>query len=791
LLTASAGNKYLRREATRDSRAPGAADEEASEARSECPAGVSLRWSAEVASSVYATPLVADLFGDGGRQVVVSTFVQALESLEGADGSKTPGFPSAHGSTAHASPFLFDADGDGALDVGVALYDGEVVFHSADGVLLPQRLRIPALAVPRDWHVGLAPDPLDRSQLDVGDGPQPPAGPARRLLQAANASEADGGGGWASDATLAAGAAEAESEESGAAFDANSHAPETLLGHEGAYEGGRAGGRDYRGDYRGRGGGPPHDPDDYYAGWATEAGWAGRGAGAEEEAGADAVLIDPHILCSPTLADLDGDGRLELLVSVSYYFDKEVYAEEEARKRLPANISLGDYHATGLVVFDLSSLRLLWKVHLDLSTDAASFRAVTYSSPAAADVDADGRLEVFLGTSVGFVYSFSAEGALRAGYPLQLGEVQAYPGLADLDGDGALELLVADTRGNVACFDAQRGVEKWERHLGSSAAQGPTFADVDGDGALDVILGTHDGRVHALRGADGADCAGFPFVTRGRVLAPVLALGAHPDGAGAGRRPRLTLVAASFDGFLYFVDAQRGCADAVDIGETMYGQPLAEDVDGDGRLELIVTTMNGNVLCLATPWAHHALLAWPAQAPDGNPAARAGVAGVAVGPASRALRDVSTADFPVQFAVSEERAGAAAAAALAALRRPGSGAAPGEYVVTTTLRVAGRAPVSRALRVAGAGSYALRLPAPPQRSRGVVRVEMVDPYGLRYADTFSLSFHMRYARLLKWLLVLPFTFVALALGGGWLVEEGRPADRGRAGLLGAEPRRDD
>ena len=81
---ATVGNKYLRREATRDSRAPGAAEAEDEDAprRSSCSAGVSLRWSAEVASSVYATPLLADLFGDGTKQVVVPTFVQYLESLE-------------------------------------------------------------------------------------------------------------------------------------------------------------------------------------------------------------------------------------------------------------------------------------------------------------------------------------------------------------------------------------------------------------------------------------------------------------------------------------------------------------------------------------------------------------------------------------------------------------------------------------------------------------------------------------------------------------------------------------
>ena len=50
---------------------------------SACHVDLSVRWTAEVVSSVYATPLVTDaLYGDGTSQVVVPTFVHALEALE-------------------------------------------------------------------------------------------------------------------------------------------------------------------------------------------------------------------------------------------------------------------------------------------------------------------------------------------------------------------------------------------------------------------------------------------------------------------------------------------------------------------------------------------------------------------------------------------------------------------------------------------------------------------------------------------------------------------------------------
>lgn len=34
------------------------------------------------------------------------------------------------------------------------------------------------------------------------------------------------------------------------------------------------------------------------------------------------VLVDAHVLATPVIADIDGDGGDELIVTVSYYFDK-------------------------------------------------------------------------------------------------------------------------------------------------------------------------------------------------------------------------------------------------------------------------------------------------------------------------------------------------------------------------------------------------------------------------------------------------------------------------------------
>ena len=65
-------------------------------------------------------------------------------------------------------------------------------------------------------------------------------------------------------------------------------------------------------------------------------------------------------------------------------------------------------------------------MHLDLTTDETKLRAYIYSSPAVADLDGDGTMEIAVGTSMGFVYVLAgADGKLRDGFPVQMNEIQA------------------------------------------------------------------------------------------------------------------------------------------------------------------------------------------------------------------------------------------------------------------------------------------------------------------------------------------------------------------------------
>ena len=53
--------------------------------------------------------------------------MHCAQVLEGADGAQAAGWPAFHKSKVHASPLLYDVDGDGVQDILVPTYDGEVL----------------------------------------------------------------------------------------------------------------------------------------------------------------------------------------------------------------------------------------------------------------------------------------------------------------------------------------------------------------------------------------------------------------------------------------------------------------------------------------------------------------------------------------------------------------------------------------------------------------------------------------------------------------------------------------
>lgn len=817
-------NKFRERQATDDALGYPNFDEDEL-LNTQCPQHLELRWQSEVSSSIYATPLIADINSDGKLEIVIPSFVHYLEVLEGPDGDKLPGWPAFHQSTVHSTPLLYDIDKDGVREIALATYNGEVLFFRISGYMMSDKLEIPRLRVKKDWYVGLYPDHADRSHPNVNDEQLVQDALVGSLHQqngskvVANVTHSTEGHQDSSNRVQEEVKRDTAKSSNSVPTDAEHHQlntsqnenkpteqhqlnasqvenlvrtndsqPETDIKMPlktndtksglGSTGGGSTGGEktsrrrllenkdsESKDDVRAAtveniGGLEAdadssfellRDPDDLadeynydYDDYVDDAMWGDEEwTEAQHEKLEDYVEIDAHVLCTPVIADIDKDGVSEMIVAVSYFFDREYYDNPEHLKDL-GDINIGKYVAGGIVVFNLETKQVKWTAQLDLSIDTGNFRAYIYSSPTVADLDGDGYLDIIIGTSFGLFYVLDHKGKTRENFPLEMAEIQGAVVAADINDDGKIELVTADAHGNVAAWTPQ-GKEIWEVHLKSLVPQGPTIGDVDGDGHTDVVVPTLSGNIYVLSGKDGSIVRPYPYRTHGRVMNQVLLVDLSKHGEKK-KKKGLTIVSTSFDGYLYLIDGPTSCADVVDIGETSYSMVLADNVDGGDDLDLIVTTMNGNVFCFSTPSPHHPLKAWrlPNQGRN-NVAHSYERQGIYVTPSSRAFRDEEGKNFWVEVDIVDNH------------RFPSGLQAP--YNVTISLLVPGNFQGERTIRCNQVfdhvGKHRIKLPTVPVRTAGTVLVEMVDKNGLYFSDEFSLTFHLYYYKLLKWLLVLP------------------------------------
>ena len=82
---------------------------------------------------------------------------------------------------------------------------------------------------------------------------------------------------------------------------------------------------------------------------------------------------------------------------------------------------------------------------------------------------------------------------------------------------------------------------------------------------------------------------------RGRIVSAPLLVPLGDPPLQQGRYPPLRVVVPAFDGFLYAISGDGACSDSIDLGEASYSRPLADDIDGDGSLEIVLATMSGSV----------------------------------------------------------------------------------------------------------------------------------------------------------------------------------------------------
>ncbi len=258
-------------------------------------------------------------------------------------------------------------------------------------------------------------------------------------------------------------------------------------------------------------------------------------------------------------------------------------------------------------------------------------------SPTLLDVDGDGRTDV-VAVRHGMLYAWRHDGTLlwrtafghSAGASPGAGDKRmwASPAAADVNGDGTLELVVAsDLRqgsgGNVAVYDLQgQLLPGWPARFGDVEIRSVTAADVTGDGLADVVVNKlHDGPSTAVYAGNGGMHPGWPQVSAACHQAsrkPCLDYGGYNQNVGAadldgdGVADVVTtydlMAFGLFKGSGQPFPAAPGFSDDVVTGIEAYhdlalaqqgwgvgdrseftdSPPVLADLDGDGRREVIL-----------------------------------------------------------------------------------------------------------------------------------------------------------------------------------------------------------
>ena len=269
-----------------------------------------------------------------------------------------------------------------------------------------------------------------------------------------------------------------------------------------------------------------------------------------------------RILATPAVGDLDGDGHPEVVVPLT---DGRLYAfNADGTPRPGWPISLGELHDAYDSQILNSSPRLA-----DLNGDGSleivvgSTNGTLYvfgadgssrwtfvtgdmvlATPAVADFE-PGRpgLEIAIGSGDGYVYLLGADGA-RLWRRATGWTVRSSPLAADVDGDGTLELLIGGDDNKLWIWHADgTRLAGWPQTTGAPIFGAPAVGDINGDGAPEVLAGSDDAHVYAWQ-RDGSPLAGWPRTT-------ALAVKGAPALANLDADPALEVVAADMSGALH------------------------------------------------------------------------------------------------------------------------------------------------------------------------------------------------------------------------------------------------
>lgn len=164
----------------------------------------------------------------------------------------------------------------------------------------------------------------------------------------------------------------------------------------------------------------------------------------------------------------------------------------------------------------------------NLSNFPVNIGAGTTSSVAIGYLDgpSDTQLDIVVTSNNDSLYVFKPDGGRHAGFPVgipcQGSGRNPSPALADINGDTFVDIVAASTDGKIYVYDHNGSPNpnftgsRYSTLTSGASESSPVVADINGDGLPDVVMGDENGVLNGISG-NGQPLAGFPIQLGGEV----------------------------------------------------------------------------------------------------------------------------------------------------------------------------------------------------------------------------------------------------------------------------------